>query len=131
MMLQNARRTIALVAPAVAAGVLFSAPASASDYQESYDRLCNKMKSCAMSQMEDAEGMSEDMKAMVMNSLNSMCKSIEVGFGTALVYQDLLSSAAQCMDSMAEQSCESLQGSNGDKTPQCVEFRQKAEEYEQ
>ena len=109
----------------------FIVPAYASDYQDSYDRLCNKMKSCAMSQMADAEGMTEDMKAMVMNSLNSMCKSIEVGFGTALVYQDLLSSAAQCMDSMAEQSCESLQQSDADKTPQCLEFRQKAGKYEQ
>ena len=109
----------------------FIVPAYANDYADSYDRLCNKMKSCAMSQMADAEGMTEDMKAMVMNSLNSMCKSIEVGFGTALVYQDLLSSAAQCMDSMAEQSCESLQASNADKTPQCLEFRQKAGKYEQ
>lgn len=127
MILQLFRR-IAVIS---ALSVSIIVPAYASDYQDSYDRLCNKMKSCAMSQMEDAEGMTEDMKAMVMNSLNSMCKSIEVGFGTALVYQDLLSSAAQCMDSMAEQSCESLQGSNGDKTPQCLEFRQKAEKYEQ
>lgn len=111
--------------------VLFTVPASANDYQASYDRLCNKMKSCATAEMEDAEGMTEDMKAMVMNSLNSMCQSIEVGFGTALVYQDLLSSASQCMDSMAEQSCESLQASDADKTPQCLEFREKAEKYEQ
>lgn len=127
MILQLFRR-IAVIS---ALSVSIIVPAYASDYQDSYDRLCNKMKSCAMSQMEDAEGMTEDMKAMVMNSLNSMCKSIEVGFGTALVYQDLLSSAAQCMDSMAEQSCESLQGSDGDKTPQCLEFRQKTEKYEQ
>ncbi|MEZ5880162.1 MAG: hypothetical protein R3D35_05780 [Nitratireductor sp.] len=110
--------------------MLLAAPAFATEYADSYDRLCNKMKSCAMSQMQDAEGMTEDMKAMVMNSLNSMCESIEVGFGTALVYQDLLGSAAQCMDSMAEQSCESLQRSDADKTPQCLEFRQKAKKYE-
>ena len=120
-----------LLSAAIVLPALFAMPASANDYQDSYDRLCNKMKSCATAEMEDAEGMTEDMKAMVMNSLNSMCKSIEVGFGTALVYQDLLSSASQCMDSMAEQSCESLQASDGDQTPQCLEFRQKAEKYEQ
>lgn len=104
--------------------------AQADDYADALDAMCEKTKTCAMAEMGDVENMSEEMKAMIMANLGTMCDGLEKGFSTGLIYQDVKSAATACMNSMAALTCESLMSGGNDKTPECVTLRDLAKTYE-
>lgn len=124
--------TKTLLKSALLTSILMAMPASAiaNEYDDALNNLCKKTKSCAMKQMEGAEGMSDDMKAMVMQSLNSMCSNMESSFAASLAYPDLMQSAAACMRSMSKQTCESFDSGDAEKTPECINFRENAKKFE-
>jgi len=113
---------------------VLATPAMADDYADALSAMCEQTKSCALAQMEaqmgDVDNMTEDMKAMVMTSLNSMCDGLEQGYSVGLAYQDMKNAATACMKSIAALSCESLMSGENDKTPECITMQEMAKNYE-
>jgi hypothetical protein len=103
--------------------------AAAEEMAEAMDGLCVKMKGCALEQMGNADDMNEQMKEMVMQSLNPMCDGMERNFEAAQGHA-LYPVATACLQSMQSQSCEELSAGDESRTPECVRYREEAKKYE-
>ena len=106
-----------------------AAPVPANEMSEARDALCEKIKGCALEQMGQADNMTDQMKTMIMQSLESMCDGLEEGYKAAEGHP-LYQPATACMRSMSEQSCEVLQQGDDMQTPECASFREESKKYE-
>lgn len=111
--------------------VILSSPAFSEGYSEAYGRFCDKLKSCALSELEqESAGMDDAMKQMIKQQLEGMCVGIEQSFGSIKAYPDLEESAVACFGSLSELSCETLTNSKGpDVTPQCAALKRESEKF--
>lgn len=106
-------------------------PAHADDMSEALDGVCQKMRGCALAQMEGAEGMSEQTKAMIETQLDSMCDGIKAQYNSfAASVHPLYKPATACLVSMEALTCEQISEGDENPTPECAELREKAEAYE-
>ena len=71
-----------------------------------------------------------EMKAMIMQSLDSVCATIDQQFTAAITSHELHDSAAACMQSMADMSCEDLENMADDSTQECADYYKMAEKYQ-
>lgn len=105
--------------------------ASADSFTEASSAFCERMKGCAASEMGDLDNMSDDMKAQIMSSLDGMCASMQEPFERVRQFNELIDSAAACLNSMAAMTCEALDAAQGeDVTPECKSYRLEAAKYE-
>ncbi|MGB0920604.1 MAG: hypothetical protein ACPG06_02485 [Alphaproteobacteria bacterium] len=100
----------------------FFPAAQADDYLEATNALCEKIKSCAMAEM-DVEAMPADQRAMMENMMAGMCANIQQNY-TAAPGSPYYDDAAACMRSMAALSCTEFQEMDEENaTAACKSFR--------
>lgn len=104
--------------------------ALADAFSDAQQSLCDKIKSCALEQMEGEQDMDEPTRTMIMNSLGNMCVGMNQGFSVATRAHELYEPATACMNSMAQLSCEALMDDRDEKSQECAAFREQAREYE-
>tara|TARA_R110001592_G_scaffold28990_11_gene105578 strand:- start:3586 stop:4110 length:525 start_codon:yes stop_codon:yes gene_type:complete len=101
----------------------------ADDMADSYNKMCEKIKSCAMKNMGQVD-LSPDMRAMVTASLDGMCVSLQQQFDGVVSKHPLYSSAAACLKSMTGLSCDEIENMEDSATPECARYEKMAENYE-
>jgi hypothetical protein len=104
--------------------------ASADTIEQQSLQLCEKIKSCALAELE-GQDMSADMKSMVLSSMDGMCQAMATEFSNENVkeYEDLRKQATACMVSLSSLSCPQLMDGATD-TPECVALEKSAAKYE-
>ena len=65
-----------------------------------------------------------------MQSLDSVCATIDQQFTAAISSHELHASAAACMQSMADMSCSELENMEDDSTQACADYYKLAEKYQ-
>ena len=101
---------------------------SAADFEQQSLKLCNKIKSCALADL-DTEDLSAEMKTMIMASMDGMCTMMIAQYSGADKDIELHQEIAACMDSLSPLSCEDLMEGDSD-TPACLELERLAATYE-
>jgi len=104
-------------------------PAQAEEMTEASLALCEKVKGCALEQLAE-ENMAPEMRQMMEPMLNGMCQAVRAQITDVPTGHPLYKPALGCMQSMSSLSCADLQGGEEVKTPECEEYRAKAEQYE-
>jgi hypothetical protein len=104
--------------------------ASAGSIEEQSQQLCEKIKSCALTELE-GQDMSADMKSMVLSSMDGMCQAMATEFSNESIkeYEDLRQQASVCMTSLSSLSCPQLMDGATD-TPECVALEKSAAAHE-
>lgn len=104
--------------------------ASAETIEQQSLQLCEKIKSCALTELE-GQDMSADMKSMVLSSMDGMCQAMATEFSNDSIkeYDDLRKQASACMASLSSLSCPQLMDGATD-TPECVALEKSAAKYE-
>ncbi|MFT6550850.1 MAG: hypothetical protein ACJA1I_000881 [Zhongshania marina] len=115
----------------VVVAVFFAVSGSvqADDLGESYNIMCEKMKSCALKNIGEAD-LTPDLRAMVMASLEGACVSIQQQFNNVATVHPLYGPASACMKSMTALSCEQIENMSDEKTPECARYEKMAESYQ-
>ncbi|WP_269617820.1 hypothetical protein [Zhongshania sp. BJYM1] len=112
-------------------GVVFvaSSQVQAGDLSESYNVMCEKMKSCAMKSIGEAD-LTPDMRAMITASLENTCQSIEQQFPSVAAAHPLYGPASACLSSMGKLSCDQIENMGDTSTPECERYEKMVENYE-
>ncbi|NND66568.1 MAG: hypothetical protein HKN19_03175 [Halioglobus sp.] len=105
-------------------------PAQAEKMTEASLALCEKVKECALQQLQQ-ENFTPEMRQMMEPMLSGMCQAVRAQITEVPTGHPLYAPALACMESMAQLSCAQLQGKDDTKTPECEEYRRQAEKYEQ
>ncbi|SON57192.1 hypothetical protein HDIA_3651 [Hartmannibacter diazotrophicus] len=126
----NAMKKTSILAALALLSCLPATAATASDeFATTTLQLCDKMKGCAVQQLDQAEGMTEAMKAQIMQGLEMMCVGINQNFSTVARFHALYDPAVACMKSMTALTCEELEGDGADATEECQEYQRLADQY--
>ncbi len=111
------------------AAALAGAPALAqNELQQAADALCEKVRSCALAQVDDAD-MTPEMRQMMEPMLDNMCVTMRAGIAEAPADHELYEPAVECMRSMAELACDQMEAMR-DGTPECQEYQGVVDNYE-
>lgn len=91
-------------------------------------QICDKIKTCVFETLGDQAG-SEQIKAMLMNQLDTQCAATFAGKQDEIKEAGLVDEANACADAMLAMSCNDLMTPNGARTTEaCTEFEEAAEE---
>lgn len=90
-------------------------------------QLCEKMKGCTLQEMRNTTSLKPEMRQMIEETVNRMCDSV-LDVSRIEGHTRLVEPAMACVNSMLEQSCESLKSANM-QTPACQEYKQVAADY--
>lgn len=101
--------------------------AHADELADAAQKLCEKVKSCAMAQMEGQE-LTPETRQMMQPMLDSMCTQVRGRIGEVPTGHPLYQPAVACMQSMNSLTCESMQDSGDMVTPACEEYESLARE---
>jgi hypothetical protein len=101
----------------------------ADDFTDASQAMCEKVKGCAMAEMGQDSSMSEEMKAMIVRSLDSMCDQMNQNFSVVARYHELYEPATACMRSMSELTCQEIDAANENATEECAAYERAAEKY--
>lgn len=89
---------------------------------------CEKFKACALQEMAGSPDITPQMKQMLEGMIAGVCDSL-MDYSDIKGQHELYQPAADCLNSMAQLSCEQL---NDDiTTPACAEYERRAEQYSQ
>lgn len=127
----NGQILISLVQAAVCWLLFVSASAnanSAQDFEQASKSACEKLKSCAMAEMVQEEGITPEMRKMIQGMVDGLCENI-MSFEQIEPFDDLYQPATACMNSMAALSCSQIE--DDVKTNECDEFEAIAKKYDQ
>ncbi len=117
----------ALARVAMATALITLAPlATAETLPEAADRVCEKIKQCTLSQIDQAD-MTPEMREMMMPMVNSLCDAMREGINEVPTGHELYPPALACMQSMAELSCADFQDAEKSQTAACQAYREKVE----
>ncbi|PIE39524.1 MAG: hypothetical protein CSA53_01060 [Gammaproteobacteria bacterium] len=87
--------------------------------------LCEKMKACALEEMQ-SEGMDVSMRAMIQPMLDNMCVSMAQYTAAVAQHSDLRGPATACLKSLQGFTCADFKRGQQGSTPECREFEEKA-----
>ena len=112
---------------------LVSGQALASDaqrFQAASDKMCEKVRMCAMEQMsmQDEDSLPAEMRTMIEGMLDNMCEQMKQSVD-AQASHSLLKPAALCLESMSELSCDAFEQQQVD-TPECKAFQAEQSKYQ-
>lgn len=107
--------------------VLTVSGARAEDLAAAAQTLCEKVKSCALAQLE-GEALTPQAREMMQPALDSMCTQVQGGVEQVPTGHALYQPAVACMQSMNTLSCEMMQDPNTVQTPACKEYEKLARE---
>ncbi len=113
--------------------VLAGAPALAEEpHAELLDAataLCEKIKTCSMAQVPEAD-LTPEMRQMMEPMLDNMCASMRSNIQEVPEGHELHDPAVACMRSMAELSCEQMQSEEQAQTAACRKYEELVKSYE-
>jgi hypothetical protein len=106
--------------------MLLSMAAAASAVQadelaEAAQVLCEKVKSCAVAQMEGQE-LTPETRQMMQPMLDNMCSQVRSRVSEVPSTHALYQPAVACMQSMGSLTCEAMQSADEMVTPACAEY---------
>ena len=107
---------------------LLSLVASADDITSAASGLCEKVRSCAMSQVAE-EDLTPEMRQMMEPMLDSMCDNMQSRVQEVSAGHPLYQPAVACMRSMEALSCEAMRSSDNLQTEECKAYEEKARDY--
>lgn len=100
----------------------FSAGAVADELSSALTTMCDKMKTCAMAQIEAENELPADMKAMMKQSLEQSCSTIQHNYEQAMqTYPGYYAAALACVRSMNKLDCQELMDEPGE-TQACKQY---------
>tara|TARA_R110002124_G_scaffold266702_1_gene433666 strand:+ start:283 stop:660 length:378 start_codon:yes stop_codon:yes gene_type:complete len=109
---------------ATAFSLLLAMPSlHADELADAAQALCEKVKSCAMAQMEGQE-LTPETRQMMQPMLDSMCTQVRSRVGEVPSSHALYQPAVACMQSMNSMTCENMQDAGEMVTPECDEYEQ-------
>ena len=108
---------------------ILSVSAVADDYKDASLALCEKVKACALVQM-DSQDITPEVRQMMQPMLDSMCTSMLASVPEVAQDHPMYEPAIACMKSLDGLSCEEMQGEAGAKTAACMEYEEMAEKYD-
>ena len=103
--------------------------ALADDIEKQSLQLCEKIKSCALAELE-GQDMPPEVKSMMLSSMDGMCAAMATEFSNESIKgdEDLRREAKACMTSLSSMSCSELMNGEAD-TPACKMLEKSAEKY--
>ena len=107
---------------------VFSVSAAADDYKDASLALCEKVKACALVQM-DSQDITPEVRQMMQPMLDTMCTSMLASVPEVAKDHPMYEPAIGCMKSLGGLSCEEMQEEAGAKTAACTEYEKMAEKY--
>ena len=116
-----------LLATLFVATLSTAVPAAADSLESAGADLCEKVKACALAEI-DKQELTPEMKEMMEPMLETMCVGMRQGMDQVPVDHQLYAPAVACMRSMANLSCEQLQDGNQVQTPECAKYQDMAME---
>ena len=114
---------------AILCAALLSASTVADEYSDASLALCEKIKSCALVQMDNQE-ITPEVRQMMQPMLDSMCTSMLASVPEVAKTHAMYKPAIACMQSLDALSCEEMHGEANVKTPACMEYEEMAEKYD-
>jgi hypothetical protein len=99
----------------------------AEEFTEASQTLCEKVKSCAMEQLQSAN-LPPQAREMMQPTLDTMCEQMQAKVGDVPTGHALYKPAVACMQSMNTLTCEMLQSPDNLATPECEEYEKLARE---
>jgi hypothetical protein len=99
--------------------------AQAAALEEAYHSMCEKLKSCALADVAESD-LSPEMRAMILQSMEGACVSIQQQFANVAKAHPLYAPASACMASMAALSCEEITSRGDQSTPECARYEKMA-----
>lgn len=115
-------------ASAILLCVVTAAPAALADeLGDAAQGLCEKVKSCAIAQMEGQE-ITPEIRQMMQPMLDSMCAQVRGRVGEVPAGHPMYKPAVACMESMNSLSCDRMQDAAQVITPECEEYEKLARE---
>ena len=116
--------TLAIIALSLQA---LQQPAVADELEDVSLQLCEKVKSCALAQMQEQD-LTPEMREMMQPMLEGMCANMQGKVDDVPRDHRLYKPALECMRSMANLSCEEMQNADQVRTPECEEYDRLARE---
>jgi hypothetical protein len=113
----------------VVLNLLFVIPLQAQEIADAATALCEKVKSCAMSQV-PKEQLTPETIQMMEPMFNNMCANMQAGVGDIPKEHELYGPAVACMHSMEALSCEMMMDRESAVTTECKEFEKLSQEYQ-
>jgi len=110
-------------------GAALSFSSIADEYTDASLALCEKVKSCALAQM-DSQEITPEVRQMMQPMLDNMCTSMLASVPEVAKDHAMYEPAVACMNSLDALSCEEIQGEEGSKTDACMEYEKMAEKYD-
>ena len=114
---------------AILCATILSVSAAADDYRDASLALCEKVKACALVQM-DSQDITPEVRQMMQPMLDSMCTSMLASVPEVAQDHAMYKPAVACMKSLDALSCEEMQGEGGAHTAACMEYEKLAEKYD-
>jgi hypothetical protein len=108
-------------------GLVVTLPAHSDDLTTAAMELCEKVKSCAMTQVAE-EDLTPEVRQMMEPMLDNMCADMRNTMGEVPAGHPLYQPALACMRSMEDLSCEMMQDPQGMETPECKAYEKLAGE---
>jgi len=102
----------------IALGLVTTLPVRADELAAEAMKLCEKVKSCAMSQIAE-EDITPEVRQMMQPMLDNLCVDMRNSMGEIPPGHHRYQPALACMRSMQKLSCEAMQDEQGMKTPEC------------
>jgi hypothetical protein len=100
-------------------------PTLAEEFSDVALQLCEKVKSCAIAQMNQEE-MTPEMRQMVQPMLDNMCVSVQSGVEEVPKDHALYPQGLACMRSLAQLSCEQIMEMEDSTTAECRKYEEMA-----
>lgn len=101
--------------------------ASADDITSAAKDLCEKVRSCAMSQVAE-EDLTPELRQMMEPMLDNMCANMQSKVQEVATGHPLYQPSIACMRSMEALSCEDMQDPARMQTPECEAYEKLARE---
>jgi len=111
----------------VALTLLMPITLGAQEIVEAASGLCEKVRTCAMAQI-DKEDLTPELRQMMEPMLDSMCANMQSKVQEVKVGNALHQPAVDCMRSMQALSCEDMQDPARMQTAQCESYEKLARE---
>ncbi len=104
--------------------VLFSATVVAQneEFVTATNKVCEKMKSCSLAELE-AQNLAPEIMAMMRPMMSEMCSQVLGQFEVALTSHAYYKPSIACLNSIENLSCSEILNSRSDVTPECAAFR--------
>ena len=111
----------------IAVFVIMVSAARAEELSDAAQSLCEKVKSCAMEQLEGVE-LTPEARQMMQPALDGMCEQVRGRVSDVPTGHPLYKPAVACMQSMSALTCEMMQDTDTLQTPACEEYEKLARE---